>query len=421
MRILFIHQNFPGQFKHLYRKFADNPNNGVVVVGEQKNRAQLPPGVTPVWYSEPNKGGKNTHHYLRDFEGHIRRGQAVYRTLKALKATGFHPDVICAHPGWGEALFVKDVFPKAKTLFFWEFFYSAYNENFNFDPEFPANEDDALRVRILNSTQLASMEVCDWGFSPTAWQLSQYPERIQKKSTRVHDGIDTDFITPDPNASVRLTKAGVNIKKGDEVVTFVSRNLEPYRGFHSFMRSLPHLVEKRPNARILIVGGNEVSYGRKLPEGESYKDKYIQEIGLPSDRIHFLGRIPYSVFIQLLQVSAAHVYLTYPFVLSWSMLEAMSTEALVIGSATPPVQEVIKDGRNGLLVDFFDYKGIAETVAKALESPEKYAKLRKNARKTVQEKYDLKRVCLPKQVELVERLGQGKSPKGGKKRKGKKK
>ena len=198
----------------------------------------------------------------------------------------------------------------------------------------------------------------------------------------------------------------LTLGRDDEVITFVNRNLEPYRGWHVFARTLPEILRRRPKAQVLIVGGDEVSYGAKPKDGISFRQRYWEEVAdrVDASRVHFLGKLPYAQFTRVLQVSGAHVYLTYPFVLSWSTLEAMSLGALVIGSRTPPVDEVIRDGENGLLVDFFDQKGIADAVDRVFEHPDRMQALRDAARRTAVERYDLKRVCLPRQLEIIEGL-----------------
>ena len=186
----------------------------------------------------------------------------------------------------------------------------------------------------------------------------------------------------------------------DEVITFVNRNLEPYRGFHVFMRALPALLRRRPNAQVLIIGGNDVSYGQPPPHGENWRTVMLRELHgqLPMDRIHFVGKVPYKVYLNVLQVSACHVYLTYPFVLSWSCLEAMAAGCVVVGSKTQPVQEVIEHGKTGLLVDFFDRDALVNEVVTVLDNRADYAAMREAARAHVVAHYDLMRVCLPEQL-----------------------
>ena len=191
------------------------------------------------------------------------------------------------------------------------------------------------------------------------------------------------------------------------MITFVNRNLEPYRGYHSFLRALPAVLAARPKAQVVIVGGDGASYGAEPKAGGSWKQIFLAEVAdrIDPGRVHFLGRVPYPSFLALMQVSRAHAYLTYPFVLSWSMLEAMSAGALVIGSCTAPVEEVIVDGRNGRLIDFFDIPGWSAALTEALSQPERFTALRAAARETVVARYDLRRHCLPRMVDFVERHG----------------
>lgn len=406
MNILFVHQNFPGQFPHIAKALAADPGHRVVALGEASNVARRPqphPALQVFGYKLDGLGSPGTHHYLRDFEGHVRRGQTVARAALGLQAGGFRPDVIVAHAGWGESMFLRDVFPQARHVNYFEYYYRGQGGDVGFDPEFPATLDDRLRVRAKNSTQLLSLVACDAGLSPTHWQKQGFPAEFQSKIDVIHEGVDTRLLRPDADATCALE--GLTLRPGDEVVTFVSRNLEPYRGFHTFLRSLPALQRSRPRARVLIVGGDEVSYGLRLPEGQSYRARYCAELGERVDwsRVHFLGKLPYAHYVKVLQVSAAHVYLTYPFVLSWSMLEAMSTGCLLIASATAPVREIVRDGENGVLVDFFDAERLAATVADALADPDRYRPLRANARQTIVEHYDLHTHCLPQMLAFLQR------------------
>ncbi|NBC14161.1 MAG: glycosyltransferase [Gammaproteobacteria bacterium] len=417
MKILFCHQNFPGQYKHIAPALARRPGMDAVAIGEQVNTrridpAGLPPGLRLAPYEAPRGASPDTHHYIRGFEAHVRRGQAVARKAVELRQQGFVPDVIAAHPGWGEALFLKDVFPRTPLLAFAEFFYRARGSDVGFDPEYPVSFDDHCRVRVKNATLILSLEAADWIVCPTRWQARQLPAGLSDRLSIVHDGIDTDRVRPDPNARFTLPGTEIEVKAGDEVITFVNRNLEPYRGFHIFMRALPEIQRRRPNARILILGGDEVSYGKNLPEGETYRRRLLNEVGdrLDPGRVHFLGRIPYGQFLRLLQVSAVHVYLTYPFVLSWSLLEAMAAGCAVVGSNTPPVTEVLEDENTGLLVDFFDRQGLADRIDRVLDHADRMQAMRARARQTVIAGYDLKTVCLPRHLALIEALAAGRRP-----------
>jgi glycosyltransferase involved in cell wall biosynthesis len=414
MNILFVHQNFPGQYKHLAPALAEDTRNTVVAFCDQKNlhRAKTHENVTVVAYKTPNGSSKQTHHYIRSFEAHVRRGQAVARAGLRMREKGFVPDVVCVHPGWGEGLYLRDVWPEAKLLHFCEFYYNAKGSDIGFDPEFPSSVDDSFRIRTKNATQLLSLQTADWCVSPTRWQASQYPAMLQQQMSIVHDGVDTQRVRPDRTAQLTFRREGKTLRAGDEVITYVARNLEPYRGFHIFMRALPEILRRRPNAEVVIVGGDRVSYGSPLPDGDTYRQRMLREVGeqLDMSRVHFLGNVPYEHYLKLLQISGVHVYLTYPFVLSWSLLEAMAAECLVVGSDTAPLREVVRDGHNGLLVDFFSTQAIAQAVDRVLDDPARMQDIRARARQTVVDGYDLRGVCLPRHMRMVYDLGASKTP-----------
>ena len=407
MRLLFIHQNFPGQYRHLVHHFGSQKGHEIACVGESQNllRWEGLPGVRVHGYSVQEKKDAG-HPYALGFENSLRRGQAVAVTCTEIKKSGFVPDVICVHSGWGEGLFLKDVFPDAKILMYCEFFYNAEGSDFNFERKKRPTLDELFFLRTRNATQCLSFMQADAGISPTVWQKSQYPDIISQKITVLHEGVDTARFQPDNKAVITLSQSGLALRPGDKVVTFVNRNLEPYRGFRTFLHSIPLLQQKHPDAQILIVGADGRGYGAPAPKGTTYRKMYMNEIKEKADirKIHFLGHVPHGILRQLYQVSAAHVYLTFPFVLSWSMLEAMSCQCLVIGSKTPPVQEVLKDGENGLLVDFFSPEQVAGAVCEALDGSDRIAGIRERARKTIVDKYDLRSVSLPQYDNLLASL-----------------
>lgn len=402
MKLLFIHQNMPGQFKHIVPLLA---NAGHEVVFLTKQKSYKVKGVRKLVYAPHRTVRATTHHYMRQFENGLLHGQGVARLCQQLAGEGFRPDLIIAHPGWGETLFVKEVFPKSPLLSYCEFYYSAHGADFGFDPSVDVTLDDQCKIRARNAHLLLSLDLCDRGWSPTQWQKSRHPAAYQDKIVTVFDGVDTHVARPNPKARFALGE-GLSVTPQDEVITYVARNLEPYRGFPTFMRALPRLLKERPKARVLIAGADGVSYGARPKEGGTWKDVMLKETGLKSagnfDRVHFLGHLPYERFLTLLQVSSAHIYLTYPFVLSWSFMEAMASGCLMIGSDTAPVQEVLQHGHNGLLTGFFDPDGLVDTVVRALEDRES-ARLREAARATITGRYDLL-TCLPKQLELIEQM-----------------
>ena len=401
MKILFVHQNFPGQYRHLAIHLAAVPGNQVVAITQRRDM-QLP-GVKNIVYKPQREVTPQMHHYLRKTEADVLNAQSVARAALGLKRSGFVPDIMLGHNGWGEILYLKDVFPQTPLLGYFEFFYRFSGADVGFDPGEALTFDTAPRIRTKNLGNLLGLDAADAGQCPTLWQKSTYPERYHPMLRVIHEGIDTDLALPDAKARLTLPALGIDLAAGDEVVTYVARNLEPYRGFPSFMRSLPAILERRPNAHVLIVGGDEVSYGARLPKGQSYRQLLRDELGDTLDlrRVHFLGKVPYPVFLKILQISRVHVYLTYPFVLCWSMLEAMAAGCLLVASRTAPVEEVIRDGENGLLVDFFKPSEIAARVVEALEDRALFAVLRENARRTIVEKYDLKTICLPQQLAMI--------------------
>ncbi len=407
MRVLFVHQNFPGQYKHVAPALAARPGYQVVGLGE--NAGEALPGVQHVRYKAPAPAGEATHRYIKRYEAAVRRGQTVARACLALQERGFTPDMICCHPGWGEGLFLRDVWPAARTLFYFEFYYHAQGADVGFDPPGPVSIDEACRVRTLNTTHLLSLQSADWGQTPTEWQRSRFPDWAQNRITAIHEGVDTRQIGPNPAARFTLADGRV-LSPGHEVVTFVGRGLEPYRGFHIFMRALPAVMRARPHAQFVVVGGDDPHYGSKPADFPSWRAKLLAELEGQIDlsRLHFTGKIPHAQLQALYSVSAAHVYLTFPFVLSWSMLEAMASECLVIGSATAPVQEVIRHGENGLLVDFFNPEALAATLVDALARPQEFQHLRQAARRTVQQRYDLQDVTLPAHLALIDAVAAGK-------------
>jgi glycosyltransferase involved in cell wall biosynthesis len=346
--------------------------------------------IDSVVYTPMAVQGGTVNRYLDLSQRYVLNGHGVIQALLRLKEINFYPDVIVAHTGWGEALFVKEVFPDAPLIGFFEFYFHVKGADVGYDPEQPCSADDRLIVRTRNSINLLSLQTADAGIVPTSWQRSVFPLEYQHKLRLIHEGINVGAAVPDPAARLELGN-GLSLGGGDEVITYVARNLEPYRGFHIFMRAVAEILKRRPKAQVLIVGGDDVSYGVRLANGLSYREKALAEVDIDRQRVHFLGRIPYQQYLKVLQVSAVHVYLTVPFVLSWSMLEAMAAQCLVIGSDTPPVTEVIKSGENGLLVNFFSPMAIADAVDAVFNHPDRMQAIRIAARQTVLHRYALER------------------------------
>ena len=409
MNFLFIHQNFPGQFKHLSRALAAQKHRVVALTPRVKERTEWG-GVTILPYKIEASTGKDVHRWLTDLDTKMKRADYCWRAARKLKDAGFTPDVIIAHPGWGESLFLKDVWSNAKLGLYCELYHHADYPHLGFDPEFPIKdpEADVLRIRLKNQNMLMHLPLCDAAISPTAYQASTFPEEWQKLITVTHDGVDTNALRPNPDATYTLANGKV-LTRDDEVVTFVNRNLEPYRGYHVFMRALPEILRTRPNADILVVGGDGTSYGAKPADGKSWKQIFLDEVTSQiSDedwaRVHFLGRIPYNQFVSMLQVSRVHLYLTYPFVLSWSVIETMSVQGALIASSTAPVTEVLEHDKTARLFDFFDRDALVEELNTVLDDQELQDRLGKAARAKAVAEYDLRTVCMPNQMEWVNGL-----------------
>lgn len=411
MNILFVHQNFPGQFKHLAPALA---RQGHRVVALHIGPCPPVPGVQLQRYQPQARPMQGTHRWLADLEVKILRGEAARHAALKLKHQGFFPDAIVAHPGWGESLFLQQVWPRARMGIYCEFFYRAEGADVGFDPEFPsADPDVGCRLQMKNANYELHFPRAHAGIAPTHWQASTFPEPFASRIAVIHDGIRTDLVHPDPKAHIRLQTANdvLQLGQNDEVITFVNRNLEPYRGYHQFMRALPALQKARPKARVVIIGGNEVSYGAAPPAGpdgqaQTWREIFLNEVKdeLDLSRVHFVGKVPYADFLRVLQVSTVHVYLTYPFVLSWSLLEAMSAGCAIVASDTAPVREAIRHGETGQLVDFFDPAALVQQVRALCENPAERARLGAAARAFAVEHYDLETRCLPRQMAWMQGL-----------------
>jgi glycosyltransferase involved in cell wall biosynthesis len=406
MKILFIHQNFPGQFRHLAAELAKQQHTVYALAQKKNGVREALPGVRIFEYSPRRGNTPSIHPWLVDFESQTIRAECVYRLALDLKRGGFTPDIIYGHPGWGECLLIKEVWPTAAVGLYFEYYYRSKDGDSDFDPEFKIDIEELVpRIRWKNIANELCFELADFGVSPTQWQRDTFPEKIREKISVIHDGIDTDTVKP--NSAIEVSLNGKNkLTKCDEVITFVSRTLEPHRGFHIFMRSLPHLLKTRPNANVLIIGSDGVSYGKPPTSGQTWRQQLLREIQPLLDtadlsRISFLGQLPYSHFISILQLSTIHVYLTYPFVISWSLLEAMACGCAIVASDTPPVKEILTDRYNANLVSFFDQSQLVNRVDHLLSSEVERATMVSIARKTAMERYDLKTSCLPKQIDLL--------------------
>jgi len=404
VKFLFVHQNFPGQFLHITRHLAQSRRHELVFITEPN--ANEIRGVRKVPYTKPPMSSPDTHVAARELDGGVRRAEAVWRVARNLKNLGFTPDMIVGHHGWGEMLNLVDVWPSVPMLGYFEFYYDTEKADVGFDPEFPSHIDDFPRIRAKNAINHIALNLGQHGHSPTKWQLSTYPDWAQKQIDLLWEGVDLDICRPDPAVRRAPLKIGdMVVKPTDTLVTYVSRDLEPYRGFHLMMRTLPHLMRARKDLKVVMVGSDGVSYGVMPPEGGTWRDMMMREVGdrIDTARVAFPGRIGYDLYLALLKRSDAHVYLTYPFVASWSLREAMAMGCAVVGSDTQPVREFISDGRTGVLSSFFDPKALSDKVLEVVENRALNERLRVNARK-----YAEKNLSMPDYLDnyraLIERI-----------------
>lgn len=404
MKILFVHQNFPGQFPHLAPALARRGHQVVALTDEKNDR---PSPVRTVRYKAPEPV-KTTGVLGRTYSEHAERGLVAARGARALRDRhGFSPDVIIGHTGWGETLFLREIWPDARLLVYAELMYRTRGHDVGFDPEIHPDSDEGRFMTVARSAHLIQGIVqADAAIAPTRYQADSFPPELRGKITVIHDGIDTTRVCPDAGARLTLP-SGQQLQGGDEVLSFVSRSLEPYRGFHVLMRALPAVLAARPQAQVVLVGGEGVSYGSAPRDGRGWKQIMLEELGdrLDLSRVHFVGRLPYAEYLSLIQLARVHCYLTYPFVLSWSLTEALAAGGYVVASDTAPVRELIQDGRNGRLVPFFDVAALSAALIRGLQGDPDAARLRDAARQTILDGYDLARHSLPRQIEWVESAG----------------
>ena len=405
MRVLFVHQNFPAQFVHVAPALAARGHDVLGMTTDQHKNPSPVPVLRYKW--TPRAFETRTHGLGATYAEMTYRGQVVATAAAELRSKrGYVPDIVFGSIGWGETLFLREVWPEARHLLYAELFYRPRGLDVGFDPEYSSGSlASRMAVTARQGHLLLAINGADKLLSPTRWQASSFPADVQSRMTVIHDGIDTDRVRPaEGAASVQIPSTQLRFRKGDELLTFINRNLEPHRGCHIFLRALPAVLEARPHAQVVVVGGNGRSYSPSPGPEKSWKQIFLDEVGprLDMSRVHFVGQIPYATFVDLMRVTRVHAYLTYPFVLSWSMLEAMSAGALVIGSRTPPVEEVIEHGSNGLLVDFFDVEAWSEALIEALAEPARFDHLRREARRSIVERYDLRTRCLPRLLDFIE-------------------
>jgi glycosyltransferase involved in cell wall biosynthesis len=406
MKILFVHQNMPGQYRELVQWLAANGEHELVFL-TQRDPAPEIAGVKVVQYKPHHKPSADTYGLSKNWEQAAGTGfGAAMAAQKMEQAHGFKPDIVLGHTGWGELSFFKQVWPDVPIIGFFEYFYQMTGGLVGFDPEEPVSEHAPFLNEARNVVPYVNIQTVDRGHVPTRWQRDRFPASFHDKFYTCHDGIRTDQLGPDPAAELPLSRLGRSLTRKDEIFTYMARNMERARGFHVFMRALPKILKNRPEARVVVIGGNETSYGRESKHPGGLRGEMEAEVGhlVDWDRVHFLGKVPFSVYCQAIQLSRCHIALTMPFVMSWSLLETMAMQATVVSSDVASVREAITHGETGLLVDFFGPEALADQVIDVLANPDAYAHIGPAARAHVVETYDFLTRCLPEHIRQINAL-----------------
>ena len=378
MKYLFVHQNFPGQFLHIVRHLLQQQRHDVVFICEPNTNEM--PGVRRVTYKPVARPKAPVHVDARDFAHAMGRAQAVATAGFELKKMGFTPDIIIGHHGWGELLNLGDVWPHAPLLGYHEFYYCLDGQDIDFDPEYRIGVESHPNIRAKNAVNLLALTNPGHGQTPTQFQLDTYPAWARPNIHLLREGVDLERCRPLAEDRA-ITIGGVEIAADEKLVTYVARDLEPYRGFHQVMRSLPAVLRANKRARVVMVGGDGVSYGATLTNG-TWREHLVKELGrtLDASRVHFPGKLDYLTYLRLLQRSDAHVYFTYPFVASWSLREALACGCALVCSDTAPVREFVSHGKTGVLTPFFDPGALADRIGETLEGGPRVQRMRAAAR-----------------------------------------
>jgi glycosyltransferase involved in cell wall biosynthesis len=406
MKLLFVHQNMPGQYRELVQWLAAQGGHQIYFLTQRKNAPNIP-GVETRKYAPHRVSNKDSYGLSKVWEDATGAGFGAANAAKQIeKNEGFKPDIIVGHVGWGELTFFKQVWADVPIIGFFEYYYNLTGGSVGFDPSETVSEHAPFLMQARNAVPLANIETVDLGHCPTYWQRDRFPASFHDRVYVCHDGIRTDKLLPNPKVKLGLGRLGRDITRDDEIITYVARNLEKTRGFHTLMRALPRILRERPNARVLIVGGTDTSYGGKSKHAGGLRGEMEAEVGkdVDWDRVHFFGQVPFSEYQKLIQISRCHIYLTMPFVLSWSLLESMSMGAIIVASDVDPVREAITHGETGLLVDFFDHDAVAQQVIDVVSNPKDFAHIGKAARDHVVETYDFLTKCLPEHIAQINAL-----------------
>jgi len=396
MHILFVHQNFPAQFGHIASYLATHKGYRCTFASEKP--AGHSNGIERIQYRTRGGATRNNHYCSRTFENCIWHTHAVYEALKA--RPDIKPDVVVGHSGFGSTLFLRELYD-CPIINYFEYFYRTTKSDMDFRPDFPSSELNRLRANARNAMLLLDLNNCDVGYCPTSWQRSNIPDLFHEKVRVLFDGIDTETWKPVELESRNI--AGHDIPADKKIVTYVSRGMESMRGFDIFMKAAKVICDRRDDVIFLVVGEDRICYGGddKIIGMPSFKNWVLQQDHYDLDRIRFLGRIPPTELVKLFSLSDLHFYLTVPFVLSWSLMDALACGATVLASKTGPIEEMITHGENGLLVDFFDIEGFADQAEEVLNAVGDYQHLGRAGVDMIRDRYSLD-VCLPQMEELYQ-------------------
>lgn len=385
--VLFVHNNFPAQFRDLAQTLVGMGVRCAAIGGAE---APGVPGVVLGRYSLSRGSTPGIFTPAIRPEADLLRAHGALGVARELKAQGFYPEVIVGHSGWGETVLLSEVFPEARQVLYPEFFYHGRGLDIGYDPELGAASDEAILLgKTKNAVMALALTDAAAIVAPTEFQASLLPDIFRPRMRVIHEGIDVEAIRPGQAEPFALDDGRV-IAPGTPVITHINNNLEPLRGLHIFLRALPRLQAEVPDAQVLIIGREKTrGYGATAPDGRTWKDLMLEGVAdrLDMSRTHFLGKVPHARMLAALRLSTAHAYYTYPFVLSWSLTEALASGCYVIGSDTPPVRDAIEDEVNGRLLPFFDVDALSDALIQACRDPAAQAPLRAAARRTAVEKF----------------------------------
>ncbi|MFO0909492.1 MAG: glycosyltransferase [Isosphaeraceae bacterium] len=402
MHILFVHQNFPAQFGHIARHLVRSRGWQCTFVSKTPKGESA--GIRKIEYATKGGARDSTHYCSRTFENAIWHSHAVFEACKA--DPDLRPDLIVGHSGFGSTLFLNELYPDVPIINYFEYYYHSHRSDIDYRPEFPSSELDFLRARARNAMLLLDLQNCHRGYSPTHFQQSLFPAEYRPKIDVIFDGIETDVYHR--RTGVARTVAGRTIPDSTRIVTYVSRGFESMRGFDVFMKVAKRIYQQYSNVVFVCVGSDRVCYGgdERHIQHKTFREHVLAGDDYDLNRFIFTGMVPVSGLVDIFSLSDLHIYLTVPFVLSWSLMDALACGCTVLASDTAPVAEMIEDGRNGLLAGFFDVDGMAARGVEVLRNPVEFAPLGQEAVERIHRSYALD-VTLPKLVGLFERTVSG--------------